>query len=148
MRETKPTASTKPRADAEPVRLSTANESATGTSALPSSEVVRPSQRRRKFRSRSAAPRRRLAREREPDDVVASAGETNIARRTLRTVANAVLTRGGYSGRTAGADLGSRTTNVVPRPTALSTLTEPSIASVSSFTIARPSPVPTARFVP
>ena len=38
------------------------------------------------------------------------------------------------------------TLNVVPRPGALSTVTVPFIASVSSFTTASPRPVPTLRF--
>ena len=40
----------------------------------------------------------------------------------------------------AVAQPGSRTVNVVPRPTSLSAVTEPPIASVSCFTIARPRP--------
>ena len=41
---------------------------------------------------------------------------------------------------------GSRTVKVVPRPASLSAATEPPIASVSCFTIARPRPVPTRLF--
>ncbi len=40
----------------------------------------------------------------------------------------------------------SLTANTVPWPGELSTVTDPPIASVSSLTIASPSPVPTARF--
>src|SRR5262249_13056333 len=54
-------------------------------------------------------------------------------------------------GKTTGAGTvpaGRRTTNVVPRPTSLVTSTEPPIASASSFTIARPRPVPSRRPAP